>query len=134
MKVSNTELAQWPELKLHVDMKCRMCGSQHKVHGSWNLDPDTKEKVHPENASLMSMYCPEANGWIIVGICGKRIPDSKFEKPKPKKAKVEPYTPDWERKANALARGFAPEAYPCRECGQPVLHGYCCIYCKSNNP
>lgn len=50
------------------------------------------------------------------------------------KKKVEPYTPDWNDKANRLARSFAPRIKPCNDCGQPVVDGYCCNFCGSVNP
>lgn len=48
--------------------------------------------------------------------------------------KLEPYTPAWERLANAEARGYAPPIRPCKECGGPVLSGYCCTRCGSSEP
>jgi hypothetical protein len=47
---------------------------------------------------------------------------------------IEPYTLKWEKMANQLARSWAPPIHPCRECGYPVLSGYCCGTCGSNNP
>jgi hypothetical protein len=48
--------------------------------------------------------------------------------------KIEPYTPEWERLANQVARDFAPTIYPCADCGRPVANGYCCTHCGSNDP
>ena len=48
--------------------------------------------------------------------------------------RVLPYTPQWEQKANLLARNFAPSISPCVECGNPTLTGYCCTYCGSIDP
>ena len=48
--------------------------------------------------------------------------------------KTEPYTQKWERKADKLARSFAPPIYPCKKCGNPVIQGYCCTFCKDANP
>ena len=56
--------------------------------------------------------------------------ESKMKKIK----KIEPYTPQWERMANSLARDYAPTIKPCKECGHPVIDGYCCGFCKSVNP
>lgn len=53
--------------------------------------------------------------------------------PQKAKKKVEPYTPDWNRKANAIARDYCPPIHPCRDGGQPVIEGYCCHFCKSSN-
>jgi hypothetical protein len=32
------------------------------------------------------------------------------------------------------AISFAPEMYPCKKCGWPVLNGYCCNTCGDTNP
>lgn len=48
--------------------------------------------------------------------------------------KYEPYSAEWERAANNAARSFAPDIYPCKVCGAPVVKGYCCNNCGSNNP
>lgn len=50
------------------------------------------------------------------------------------KKKMEPYSDAWERIANSLARSFAPDIHPCKHCGYPVIHGYCCTSCKSATP
>lgn len=47
--------------------------------------------------------------------------------------KIEPYTDKWERLANELARTWAT-IKPCRECGYPVMDGYCCKTCGSTSP
>jgi hypothetical protein len=49
-------------------------------------------------------------------------------------ARMEPYTPEWERMANRMAREFCPRLYPCADCGGPVVKGYCCRRCGSSNP
>lgn len=51
---------------------------------------------------------------------------------KPKK--MEPYTPAWDAKANALARSYCPTIYPCHDCGAPVIRSYRCEFCGSCNP
>jgi hypothetical protein len=51
-----------------------------------------------------------------------------------KPRRIEPYTPAWERLANAEARCFCPRIYPCGECGGPVVDGYCCNRCGSSEP
>jgi hypothetical protein len=43
-------------------------------------------------------------------------------------------TPAWEREANAMARGWAPNIHACKKCGSPCFNGYCCPYCQDNNP
>ena len=53
---------------------------------------------------------------------------------KPKKFPHERYTPEWERAADQEARRFAPQVKPCRDCGGPVVKGYCCQHCESVNP
>lgn len=51
-----------------------------------------------------------------------------------KPRKMKPYTKEWERLANIEARLFAPTIKPCRDCGGPCIHGYCCTRCGSINP
>ena len=48
--------------------------------------------------------------------------------------KIRPYTVYWERLANLVARDFAPELHPCKDCGGPVVTGYCCTRCGSDEP
>ncbi len=52
---------------------------------------------------------------------------------KKKIRKIEPNTQQWERMANGLARSYV-QIYPCRDCGRPVISGYCCSYCGNINP
>ena len=40
---------------------------------------------------------------------------------------------EWEKLANNLARTWV-EIKPCRDCGRPVVSGYCCGFCGSDNP
>lgn len=51
-----------------------------------------------------------------------------------KARKMLPYTLKWEKLANQEARNFAPEIYPCKHCGYPTLHGYCCNGCGAGDP
>lgn len=54
---------------------------------------------------------------------------------KPKKIKrIKPYTHNWEKLADELARGYCPTIVPCKHCGHPTIHGYCCGFCGSNQP
>jgi len=46
----------------------------------------------------------------------------------------EPYSQEWNRLADLLARSFAPHIYPCAECRYPVASGYTCGSCGNNNP
>lgn len=55
-------------------------------------------------------------------------------KKKRKIRKIKPYTLKWEKMANELARSWCPTVYPCKECGHPVVNGYCCGYCGSTDP
>ncbi len=57
----------------------------------------------------------------------------KNEIKKRKVRKINWDTPRWERLANELARSRTI-IKPCRECGYPVVDGYCCNTCGSNNP
>ena len=52
---------------------------------------------------------------------------------KRKLKKIEPYTYPWERLANTLARSWV-QVRPCRNCGRPVVDGYCCSFCGSDTP
>jgi len=40
----------------------------------------------------------------------------------------------WNEMAGSLARSFCPPIYPCKHCKYPVVSGYCCGECGSNNP
>ena len=51
---------------------------------------------------------------------------------KPKMMK--PFSPQYYKLALAALYAYAPRVYPCRECGGPVIYGYCCHRCKSYNP
>jgi hypothetical protein len=48
--------------------------------------------------------------------------------------KIEPYTPRWEKEANRLARDYCPSILACKKCGHPVIDGYCCDSCGTNEP
>jgi hypothetical protein len=37
----------------------------------------------------------------------------------------------YRRRAIALAFDFCPPIRPCAQCGNPVVQGYCCTYCRS---
>jgi hypothetical protein len=50
------------------------------------------------------------------------------------KKKIKAYTPRWEKEANNLARVYCPTIRPCKDCGHPVINGYCCVFCNSVNP
>ena len=52
---------------------------------------------------------------------------------KRKLKKIEPNTLAWEKMANDLARSWV-EIHPCKDCGRPVINGYCCSFCESVNP
>lgn len=56
------------------------------------------------------------------------------EKNEKKPKKMEPHTAEWERQANRLARDFVGTMKACRDCGGPVISGYCCTRCGSSNP
>ena len=47
---------------------------------------------------------------------------------------IVPYSDEWQRKANALARSFCPKIYPCQKCNEPVVYGYCCEACGDTDP
>jgi len=48
--------------------------------------------------------------------------------------KLKPHTPWWEREAGKVARNFVSPMKPCRDCGYPVIDGYCCTRCGSSLP
>lgn len=57
------------------------------------------------------------------------------EEPKPPKIKkFKRSDRAWDKLANELALGYAPEIYHCGTCGYPVAKGYCCQYCDSRTP
>jgi len=47
--------------------------------------------------------------------------------------KIKPGTAGWEKMANSLARSYCL-IKACRDCGYPVVVGYCCSVCGSVNP
>lgn len=47
---------------------------------------------------------------------------------------MESGTRKWEKEANELARGYCPQIHSCKDCGHPVIEGYCCGTCGSTNP
>lgn len=47
--------------------------------------------------------------------------------------RIRPYTVRWEREANNLARDTV-QIFVCVHCGHPVIKGYCCGVCGSNDP
>ena len=54
-----------------------------------------------------------------------------------KKTKKYPHeygSEEWHRDAGREAISFCPGVKPCRDCGAPVIRGYCCTYCRSVNP
>jgi len=53
---------------------------------------------------------------------------------KTKISKIKSDTVKWKKMANELARSFCPPIYPCKECGYPVIQGYCCGACGSDSP
>jgi len=48
--------------------------------------------------------------------------------------KIKSNTRKWVRLAKELALSYCPEIGPCRHCGYPVIKGYCCGTCGSDNP
>lgn len=48
--------------------------------------------------------------------------------------KMTPYTKQWYDEAYSLAMSYCPPIKACRECGHPVVIGYCCGTCESMNP
>lgn len=54
------------------------------------------------------------------------------EKKEPKVKKIKPYTPEWEREANALARQSI-RIRACGLCGHPAVEGYVCNVCGEDD-
>ena len=44
----------------------------------------------------------------------------------PKKEKPKEGSPEWESRANKLARNYCPPISPCPACGWPKVQGYIC--------
>ena len=40
----------------------------------------------------------------------------------------------YEKAEKAQAVDYAPDIYPCKKCGWPVVSGYICNYCGDTNP
>jgi hypothetical protein len=38
------------------------------------------------------------------------------------------------KEADALARSYCPVMHPCKDCGHPVIKGYCCETCGCDDP
>ncbi len=53
---------------------------------------------------------------------------------KPDQYPHERYSDEWDAAAGRLAISFSPGVKPCRDCGAPVVRGYCCTYCGSEEP
>ena len=67
---------------------------------------------------------------------GRNMETLKYNRPE-KKNVPKAYSDEWQKIANALARDFCPQIFPCRHCGYPVVTGYCCgnLECKDpSNP
>jgi len=47
--------------------------------------------------------------------------------------KIKPFTPEWQKLANELARE-SMTIVACKHCGYPVIDGYCCLTCGSTDP
>jgi hypothetical protein len=63
--------------------------------------------------------------------CGQDIP-KKIKKPKVKKFKGS--EEDWLKAAALLAFSYVPTIYHCEHCEYPVVDGYCCTNCDSEDP
>ena len=48
--------------------------------------------------------------------------------------KIKSTTLKWQKLAGQLALSYCPKIYACKECGYPVIVGYCCETCGSNDP
>lgn len=50
-----------------------------------------------------------------------------------KSKKLDPESEEWEKLANELARSWV-FIISCKHCGYPVVEGYSCVNCGSNDP
>ena len=50
-----------------------------------------------------------------------------------RKFKIAPYSDRWEQLANEEARSVT-NIIPCKDCGYPIIKGYCCHHCGSQEP
>jgi hypothetical protein len=53
---------------------------------------------------------------------------------KVKKYPLKPHSAAWEKEARKLALSLAPDIISCKDCGAPVVEGYCCGHCGSTSP
>lgn len=51
-----------------------------------------------------------------------------------KPRRIKPYTARWHKMADQLARSASPLIYPCAKCQRPVIDGYVCSTCGTNDP
>lgn len=51
-----------------------------------------------------------------------------------KPRKIEECSREWYRRRLELLLGRVPDIYSCAHCGSPVVRGYCCMWCGSNDP
>lgn len=52
----------------------------------------------------------------------------------PRGPRPDPQSRAWRAQAADLALGYCPAIYPCADCGRPVISGYCCTTCGSEDP
>jgi len=45
-----------------------------------------------------------------------------------------PHSPAWKKAATEEALGYCPPIIPCNDCKGPVIEGYCCGHCGSEDP
>lgn len=48
--------------------------------------------------------------------------------------RLDPEGREYMKRATELAFSYVPRIYPCADCGNPVITGYCCTYCHSAYP
>lgn len=48
--------------------------------------------------------------------------------------RIDRYSQEFEVAANRLARDYCPRIIACRHCSWPVIQGFCCRTCDSNDP
>lgn len=50
------------------------------------------------------------------------------------KKNLVPYSNEWEKIANGLARDWVYGIYPCKKCNYPVIPRYVCQFCGDSSP
>jgi hypothetical protein len=66
--------------------------------------------------------------------CGQELPKKPPKEKKPKVDKYKGSEEDWLKDAAMLAFSYCPTIFHCRHCDYPVVDGYGCSHCGSDDP